>query len=313
MTQEVPGADGERPVSAEGEQGDGAASFWLRNLPHPTDAPDEPDWSGLPGLADPDANLSDLWYSNNPLWRRRRLFTLLSVLTFVALLFILVNPLDALQWLAGPEDPPLRVVVPGRLTLEQPGGGWFPLDVGAQVQPGSLLRSHQARTAVLRVRGGGSVRLDAGVTFRVMRLLRREDDSYQIRSMLYEGRAFVRELSTDTLPVETVFTRIQPNNATYEVSHLESQDGNFYTRVRVYSGEVHVGLARGQMSDKVLGAGQSIRVSADRMGEVQPLPVTENDAWEIWNLSWSNTDQIPPFQPSAEAPAPLEPSPRPSP
>lgn len=298
MPEQVPGAGSERPEDEAGREG--AASFWLRNLPHPSDRPEEPVWRGLPGLSDeePEPEPDDIgpwepFFSNRPVWRRRRLFTLLSFLTFVGLLFILVNPLDALQWLAGPEDPPLRVIDPGQLTQEQPGGDWIALPAGAQVQPGSFLKSNRDRTAVLRVRGGGSLRLDEGASLRVMRLLRREDESYQIRSMLYQGRAFVRELSTDTLPVETVFTRIQPQNATYEVGHLQGPDGNYYTQVRVYAGRVHVGLARGQTPDVVLEARQSIRVTFDRLGTVQPIE--ENDDWETWNLSWSNTDLIPPY------------------
>lgn len=303
MAQEVPGPEGEGPWAAEDEQSRaGAASFWLRNLPHPDHQPEESDWEGL---SDEHNVPWEQWYTNHPFWRRHRLFTLLSFLTFAVLLLILVNPLEAMKWLSGDEDPPLRVTRPGQLTLEQAGGGWIPLGMGAQVQPGSFLRSNRDRTAVLRVRGGGSLRLDQDTTLRVMRLLRREDDSYQIRSMLYQGRAFVRELSTDTLPVETVFTRIQPQNATYEVSHLLEKDGNHYTQVRVYTGRVHVGLARGQTPDVVLEARQGIRVTSDRLGTVQPL--AENDAWETWNLSWSNTDLIPALQPKAPSPSPTAP------
>lgn len=281
------------------------ASYWLNNLPpaappappperEPGPEPDE-EWSGFSGQDAGGKPLSwDEWYRSHPFWRRLRLLAGLALLVLVGLLLLVGNPLRALEWVTGPEDPPLRVAQPAGLAQERPGGEWLPLEVGAQVPPGSHLRSTGEQTAVLRVRGGGSLRLDRDTVLKVTRLVRREDDSYQIRSLLFQGRAFVRELSIDTLPVESEFTRIQPKDAAYEIQHAVVQ-GVPQTQVRVYAGHVQVGLARGVLQDVTLGPRQEVRVVADRIGEIRPFE--DSDDWEIWNLSWSNTEAIPEFQP----------------
>ena len=309
MTPGVPEPDKNPPPDGWGtgdpdpEARDRSSAYWVRTLGGTPEARE-----GAPVLPPPHRQKRDprarwkQWYATHPFWRAQRMLAVLGLLLLGAGLLVSGGPLHVLRQLAGPEDPPLRVVQPGRLAQRQADGSWAVVAHNAQLQPGQVLRSNSARVAVLRVRGGGSVRLDRETWVQVQRLVRRADDSYQVRTLLTRGQAFVRELSTDTLPVETPFTRLQPQQACYAISHLPAPEGGFRTQVRVYSGKVVVGLARGPLQDVTVEAGQRLQVAPDRLGRVQPLDAP--DPWQAWNLSWVATDSIPPWSAPPESPPP---------
>lgn len=304
MHQEDPGPEPQAPSgrwTADEDDLVRSSAYWSRTLANVEVDPEEPTWLRRRGAPEEEAPAEEEEISEDTFWRHQRRFMVVSALAVLVAALVVIYPLGGLQWLAGPEDPPLRVVRPDGLMQQQVDGSWREVLPGAQVPPGSHVRS--IGTAILRVRGGGSLRLQGDSVLKVQRLVRREDDSYQVRSMLFAGRAFVRELSGDTLPVDTTFTRIQPIRASYQVSH-QGEEANPFTEVRVFSGRVVVGLSRGRMADVTLQPGQSIRVADGRMGT--PQPMSPPGPWESWNMSWTNTDEVPPFvqpAPSAAPPA----------
>lgn len=104
-----------------------------------------------------------------------------------------------------------------------------------------------------------------------------------------QGRMWVRSSATDSFEINAKEAAIKAKpGAVFEVSVAVDDKAYTVTTVKVYSGSLELG-GRTKASDRItVNAPQTAKVNDDRLFPAEAFDVTQNDAWENWNLSWTD-------------------------
>lgn len=232
------------------------------------------------------------WYSQQKYWQRHRQLVGLGVILVVSVLCLIAYAKPILDYIASLYESPLETAITTDLVYVARPDVIIPANT--LVKTDAHFKSQDSRVNVIRVRGGGNLRIDRDTVLELQHLGGNEDTGDIASFSLTAGRAFAFCQPKSLVDIETSIVRVIPSKqipTCYEIQHSSDPSGKAYTIVRVFSGQARICTASGYLVSQTLKSRQQLKAYAHNLGAVSEIS-PPYDNWSHWNNSWQVPDQI---------------------